>query len=208
MATQRGRPRDEVARRRVVDVATTLFVRDGYLSTTMSDIAAAAGVAVKTVYAAYGSKLGVLTAAHDRAVAGDDAPTPLLDRPWLLALKDAGSPRAAWADAAPRLTASTARAAPIIGVLQSAGADPGVADVLEDLRRQRHTFSLALARILLELPGAAPGGDAHRVADVYYATVSAETYRLLVVERGWSDEAWSRWAHDTVERELTEDARG
>ena len=61
----KGRPRDEAARERIVRAATELFVRDGYVATTIGAIAEQAQVAVKTIYAAYGNKLGVLSAAHD-----------------------------------------------------------------------------------------------------------------------------------------------
>jgi AcrR family transcriptional regulator len=43
-------------RHRVVAAAAPLFVRDGYVETTMAGIARAAGVAVQTLYLSFGSK--------------------------------------------------------------------------------------------------------------------------------------------------------
>ncbi|MBP2369153.1 AcrR family transcriptional regulator [Pseudonocardia parietis] len=186
--------------------ATSLFVRDGYVSITVGAIAEEAEVAVKTIYAAYGSKLGLLSAAHDHAVAGSTEPTPLLAHAWVRSLADAESVEAAWADAAAHLAESTARSAPILTVIHAAAADPGVAELQAELRRQRHGFSLGLARILLRLPGAVPRSGTSRVADVLYATVTAESYSLFVTERGWTIEQWREWAHDTVARELTANA--
>ncbi|ASR38108.1 hypothetical protein BAY61_27335 [Prauserella marina] len=199
----RGRPRDEAARERIVAAGAELFIRDGYVATTIGAIAERAQVAVKTIYAAYGNKLGVLSAAHDQAVLGDTEPVRLLDHDWVSALTDAGSVQAAWADAAIHLAASTARAAPVLTAIHAAAADRGVADLLTDLRRQRHAFSLGLARILLDLPGAVPPESTSRVADVIYATMTVESYTLLVTERGWSLDQWRDWAHDTIARELT-----
>ncbi|GAB97757.1 putative TetR family transcriptional regulator [Kineosphaera limosa NBRC 100340] len=198
----KGRPRDEAARERIVSAAGELFIRDGYVATTIGAIAEQAQVAIKTIYAAYGNKLGVLSAAHDRAVLGDGGPTPLLQHAWVRALADAESVEVAWAQAADRLAESTARAAPTMAAIHAAAADPGVTELLADLRRQRHAFSLGLARILLDLPGARPGVTG-RVADVIYATMTAESYALFVIERGWRLDQWRDWAHSAVARELT-----
>lgn len=47
---------------------------------------------------------------------------------------------------------------------------------------------------------------AGRVADVLYATMTAESCTLFVTERGWSLDQWRDWAHDTIARELTPDS--
>src|SRR3954471_18080853 len=74
--------RSRATRARIVAAATRLFVRDGYLTTTMAAIAAEAEVAVQSLYLGFGSKLGILSAALDVAIAGDDEPVPLLQRGW------------------------------------------------------------------------------------------------------------------------------
>src|SRR5437763_16336971 len=75
--------RSRATRARIVEAATRVFVRDGYLTTTMAAIAAEAGVAVQSLYLGFGSKLGILSAAFDVAVVGDVEPVPLLERPWV-----------------------------------------------------------------------------------------------------------------------------
>ena len=70
-------------RQRMVDAARRLFVERGYLPTTMSAIAQVAGVAIQTLYLSFGSKAGGLAATLDTTNAGDDAPVPVLDRPWV-----------------------------------------------------------------------------------------------------------------------------
>src|SRR3954452_10466132 len=46
-------------RRRILDAARRLFVTRGYGAVTMDEIAREAGVAYQTVYAVFGTKLGV-----------------------------------------------------------------------------------------------------------------------------------------------------
>src|SRR5690606_33173098 len=70
--------REEAARRTretIRDAAARLFVRDGYVSTTVKNIADEAGVAVRTVFTAFpGGKAEIFREALDHAVAGDGYP--------------------------------------------------------------------------------------------------------------------------------------
>ena len=65
------RARVDVTRRAILDAARRLFKERGYAQTSVRLLAAEAGVAVRTVYLAFGSKQGVLTALVD--FIGDDA---------------------------------------------------------------------------------------------------------------------------------------
>src|SRR5690349_16239669 len=69
-------------RQRLLAAATTTFLTRGYAGTTMRAIAAAAGVSVPTVEQQFGTKVGLLKAAIDVAIAGDDDEVPVLDRVW------------------------------------------------------------------------------------------------------------------------------
>jgi AcrR family transcriptional regulator len=57
-----------LTRRRIAEAARQLFFRDGYAATTLQEIATEAGVAIQTVYAVYGSKIGILRELRDLAV--------------------------------------------------------------------------------------------------------------------------------------------
>lgn len=68
-ASSGGRPTREEAEersRRLLDIAQRHFLADGYLATSLDDIAREAGIAKKTLYAHYGSKTGLFTAIVDR----------------------------------------------------------------------------------------------------------------------------------------------
>ena len=70
----------------VIAAGIRLFGEKGWAGTGMRDVAAAAGVAIETVYASFRSKRELLTACIDRAVVADDEPVPLADRSSFLAL--------------------------------------------------------------------------------------------------------------------------
>ena len=54
----------------------------GYAGTTMRAVAVAARVSVPTLGLVFGTKAGLLKAAIDVAIAGDDEPVAVLDRGW------------------------------------------------------------------------------------------------------------------------------
>ena len=62
--------------------AHSLFSDKGYLATSIEDIAAEAGVARPTIFTAVGPKATILRLVIDQALAGDDAPVPIAQRPW------------------------------------------------------------------------------------------------------------------------------
>lgn len=69
-------------RSKIVDAATDLFLRDGFVTTTMAAIAKEAGVAVQTLYMSFVNKTAILQAAFDQALIGRDAPTGILESDW------------------------------------------------------------------------------------------------------------------------------
>ncbi len=78
---QAAQTRDEVIR-----AAIARFSATGWNGTTLAAIADEAGVSVETIYNGFGSKLGLLRAAADAAVAGDTEPIPFVERPEFLDL--------------------------------------------------------------------------------------------------------------------------
>jgi len=73
-------------RRRILAAAAELFTRHGYTVTTIQQIAEQADVAWQTVYSVFGTKAAVLSAVFDVAVAGDDEPIPVAERPFVQAI--------------------------------------------------------------------------------------------------------------------------
>ena len=60
-------------RNRLLEAAAAEFPVHGYAATTVTRLAAAAGVSVQTLYLAWGSKRALLRAYMERAIAGDVA---------------------------------------------------------------------------------------------------------------------------------------
>src|SRR5690348_10991441 len=84
-----GRRAQARARRRAVVLAAgELFERDGFRATTIAAIAAHAGVSAESIYKGFGSKAALAKAVFDVAIAGDDAPVAVADRPAAEAMRE------------------------------------------------------------------------------------------------------------------------
>ena len=76
------REQARLTRRAILDAALPLLVRRGYAGASLADIARGAGVSLKTVEAAFGTKAKLLAALWDVSVVGDDEAIPLAERAW------------------------------------------------------------------------------------------------------------------------------
>jgi len=84
----RRRQQARARRLAVVRAARELFERDGFRQTTITAIAAAAGVSAESVYKNFGSKANVAKAVFDLVIAGDDEPVPIAQRPASQAMRE------------------------------------------------------------------------------------------------------------------------
>jgi len=191
-------------RRRIIGCARQLFLGQGYAATTLDQVAAAAGVAVQTVYFHFGNKRTVLKEVMDVAAVGDDEPVPLLDRPFVQAVADEPDPRRAvgiWLETS---RAIFGRVAPLLSVVRdAAGADPEMAEQWRVNEGQRYIAHRSLAELLAAKGDALrPGLTVDEAADVIFTLLSPEVYLLLTAVRGWPPARWQDWAADTIARAI------
>jgi AcrR family transcriptional regulator len=182
-----GAARAQATRERVVAAAAPLFVARGYLDTTMAELAAAAGVAVQTLYLTFGGKAAVLQAVWAAA-------TP--DRPagWAEALTAASNGPAALGRHVEVTTALVERRHPLDAVLRAAAADPEPAELLATARAATLDAHARAVDELAEHPGFTVDMSLQRATDVVVTLLAPETYGLLVVQQGWTTPDWAEWA--------------
>ena len=190
--------RSRVTERRVIEAATRLLLRDGYLATTMAAIAKEAGVAVQTLYLGFGSKLGILSAALDVAIVGDDEPVPLLDRSWMRELVELPNGHRALELFVQQARQIIERVYPFFAVMQAAAAGEA-GELLAENKRQRSHGVRTVAGYLSAKPGFGDGLTVDHATDLLYALLSEEQYGLLVHERGWTPEEWQRWCFGVLD---------
>jgi AcrR family transcriptional regulator len=205
-----SRTKNQLARReqaqltqaRIIEAATKLFIRDGFLSTTVSAIAAEAGVAVQTLYSSFGNKTSILIAAFALAVAGDASPVPLRDRDWVRQILAEPDGRPALAIFAAQTEAIVDRTTPLYIVIRSAAADPEVADFLAVNKSERHSIFSVITKALSTKSGFNSALSTRQATDLLYTVLSEDTYAMLVHEHRWTGQQWREWAVRAIEAEL------
>lgn len=186
-------------RRRIVEAAGRLFLRDGYAATSMNAIAAEAGVAVQTVYATLKTKRDVLEAVIRLNVRGEDNDVPLVaGARWrqMEAEIDARSKLAMFARIHREICD---REAGLFVVLQTAAAiDPEIAPLLRDKERFRYEDQTRVARSLQRHGQLRTGLSVRTASDSIWALASERVYLALVQDRDWNTANYETWLTDQL----------
>jgi AcrR family transcriptional regulator len=179
----------------ILTAAAKLFRTKGYLATSIDDIAAEAGVARPTVFAAVGPKPTMLKLVVDHATTGDDTPMPVAERAWSREALDAEDPATSLRLHARNSRRICERVAELLWAVESAAAvDADAATLWADLQEQRRTsmrnYVKRLAR-KTELRA-----DVRTITETMWAMIPA-LYLRLVRDAGWPPDRFEAWLGDT-----------
>jgi AcrR family transcriptional regulator len=187
----------------ILDAAQELFTNQGYTATAMPAIADRAGVALKTVYLAFGTKAGVLHALWDVRLGGDDQPVPVLDRPWYRQLLQADDPHGLLRTAARQSRQTKDRTGDVMRIVRHAAlADAAIADLWQRIETEFRTVLHGFAQRLDELGALATGIDVTAATDILWTLNHPDTWYLLVHRCGWTADRYEQWIGDTLLAQL------
>lgn len=190
-------------RLRVIEAAKALFIEHGYPVTTLDSVADAADVPLPTLYRLFGSKRALLRAVLDTSFVGDDEPVTFVERPAVQAALSEPDPRELIGAFAGIARQFMDRSSAILHVLASAAqVDSEAADLLVEIRRQRHVGQSRIIAALVERGALDPSLEPSEAADVVYLLWSPETHRILTVERGWTSDRYEAWLGRILARAL------
>ena len=199
--TYRSPLRHEQARQTrsgILAAARRLFTKQGYAATTVAQIAADAGVAVDTVYAAVGAKSVIFRLLLETALSGTDEAVPAEERDYVRRMKAQTRARDKLDTYAAAVRAIAERVGPLHLVLRDAAAQaPELARMRDEIASRRAKNMRLLAQDLLDTGDLRAELDVEEIADVVWSMNSAEFYYLLVHERGWAPAKFQRWLTDT-----------
>src|SRR5262245_43871474 len=198
----RRREQAEATRRAILDAAERLFGARGYAGTSVGEIAEAAGVALKTVYAAFGTKAEVLRALWNLRMRGDEEPVPLAERAWFREMLEEPDP--------PRRLAVLARNARRVreqtGLLpavvrEAAPLDEHIAERRERFQREYYERGMRTIAKSLQRDGVL-AVDLKTATDLLWMYTHPDLYLLLTHRRGWKPDTYERWLADTLSKQL------
>ncbi|MGI5127394.1 TetR/AcrR family transcriptional regulator [Pseudonocardia sp. CA-107938] len=189
--------RDEARRRTqqaVVAAAARLFVERGYAAASLREVAEAAGVARPTVAAAFGSKPALLRQVLDEALAGDDEPVPVAQRPWFAPVWQAARPRDVLDAYAEVCVVIGRRAGRLFEVTRrAAGGHPEIEALWLTLVANRRAGAEMVVRRAREVGELRAGLTLDRAIDSVWVLNDPTLYLALAVDRGWSDAEYTEW---------------
>ncbi len=193
------RPIPDATRNAILECAWRLMERSGRVDLSLVEIAREAGVSRQTLYLAFGGRGGLLVAMTDWKDASTDHVARIVAARQAAGGSAAGLHRYvdAWLDYLPEIYP--------VGILLDAASltDEDAARVWNArlIGAVRNGFALILRDVAAKggLPCRWSAGDA---ADAIWSAVHPTAWRRLVVERGWSPDAFRALAHDVVDRLL------
>jgi AcrR family transcriptional regulator len=183
----------EETRRRIVAMALELLTEKGFDGVTMEEIANRAGVASPTVYAAFGSKRGIVRALIEQQSFGpsyaqivsqvhaaQDPPTRLRTAAGIArTVYDAG--REVWK------------------VISKTGSvSPELSEVLREKESRRYEGQAMMIDWLKEHNALKPDLDVTTARDILFALTSRDLYLTLTEERGWPSDKYQQWLGDML----------
>jgi AcrR family transcriptional regulator len=179
-------------RRAVIAAAHELFVAQGYGATTIDDIARHAGVSKPTVFTSVGNKAALLSVVRDVAMAGDDLPVAVANRPSAQQIMDEPDPGRAIELLATLMTDLGGRYAEVNEVIRgAAGTEPALRELWETSESQRLTGARHWTRTLA---AKAPlRADEQTTVDLLWLLMAPDHHHRLVHVRGWTSERFRDW---------------
>jgi AcrR family transcriptional regulator len=183
----------------ICSAAYRLFSTKGYLATSIEDIATAAGVARPTVFSAVGPKSTILRLVVDQALAGDDAPVRIAERPWWReAIEEPDAERSIELHARNMCLIAQRSAAVLRALETAASVDDEAGEVWNRFQRQRHAglneFAVALRRKSDRVRY-----DEDTMTDTLWM-LTPDAYLRLVRDAGWPLERFQDWLADVLLR--------
>ncbi len=173
-------------RRAILRAARTLFAERGYATTSIEVVAEEAGVATRTVYAAFGTKKGILGAICEEWLTESGVVEDIAEG---LQEPDLGRRLAVVARSSRRQWESERG---VTSLLEGAAAsDVDVARMLvgwkNDRARSLHSVVTGLEQSLRQ------GVNGRRAGAIIRALTSADVYSELVAGEGWTPDDYQRW---------------
>jgi len=184
-------------RKRILKAAEKLFVLKGFEYVTIEKIAKAAAVSAPTIYALFQSKRGVLLALMDAAFPAEEH----------RALVEEGMSKATGQERL-ELTAKLTRRlydaeCSQMDLLRGAALlSPEFKKLEHEREQRRYLRQEEFMTIMHAEKKLAEHLSLATARDILWAFTGRDMYRLFVVERGWSSDAYEQWLRELLQKTL------
>lgn len=183
-------------RSRILESARRLFLKEGYESVTIEQIAKAANVSAPTIYALFQSKRGIIRALLDEALPNDQREAlveKIEDKPAKERLIIAAKVSRQMYDAE-KAEMDIFRGASVLS--------PELKELEKEREERRYKRQEGSFKKLADEKGL---NVSKKTKDILWAFTGRDLYRLLVIERGWTSDEYERWLAEHLIKNLLSD---
>lgn len=193
-------------RRRIIDASARLFAMNGYQATTIAAIAREAGVSVETVKTA-AAKAELLIAAFEVTFSGSEGKESLAETEAAAGVLDLADD-VFFDTVIAQIASANARAHALWTVLLGAALSDAVVDeALRGMLAHRAADNVQFVAELVRRGITPAVDDVDAAAAAVSFLLSPEAYQQLVVQSGWTPEAYRAWVGEAGRSELERTAR-
>lgn len=187
----------------ILQAARKLFVANGYVATTMIDVAGAAGVAKKTVTTSFPTKRDLLMGVWDFALKGEDSQVPVAMSESYKQILEEPDPRRKLALVAANTRQVRERAGDVMAALAAAAdADTEIGEQSRRMRGEFHANQGGIIESLAALGALRPELSVTEATDLLVALNNGNLFQTLVRQCGWSPDRFEEWHVATLQHHL------
>jgi AcrR family transcriptional regulator len=180
--------RAAATRQTVLDAAKQLFQKDGFEGVTIEKIALAAKVSIPTVYALFQSKRGILRALMDEVMPMDQFES------LVTATKQEKVPQERLKISAKIVRQMYDAERAQMGLFRGAGLlSPEFKELEQEREERRYRRQEETIKTMVKEKALAKGLGIKEARDMLWAFTGRDLYRLFVIEREWTSDAYEAW---------------
>ena len=184
-------------KKHILDAAKKLFQKEGFDRVTIGKIAEVADVSMPTIYAIFKSKRGILQALIDDALPKDQF-TKLVD-----ASMKQGSAQERLKQTAKLCRQMYDAERGLMDILRGASVVASEFKELEQEREaRRYERQCEYVETLMKQKALTQELTLEKARDVLWVFTGRDIYRLFVIERGWTSDAYEAWLFDILMKSL------
>ncbi len=199
----RRRERAAETRRSILEAAHDLVLAQGYVATTIAQVAERAQVNVDTVYTSVGRKPDLLRDLVEMAISGEDHAVPAEERDYVRRIQSAATAVEKITVYAEAVSAIHQRLGPLfLAVRDAAATDADCRALWTQISERRWANMRRFAADLRGTGELRADLTDDEVADVIWSTNAPEFWELVVHRRGWTPDRFARWLADAWQRLL------
>lgn len=187
----------ESTKNRILEAGKKLFQSEGFEKVTIEKLAQEAQVSTPTIYSLFQSKRGILFALMDAAIPVDRR-GDLVEQ---AKTETCPKKRIAYGAKIARLIYDAERSQ--MALFRGAAVlAPEFKELEEERENRRYHLQEESVEDMFKKGGFHPELTLAQVRDILWTLTSRDLYRMLVVERGWTSDAYEQWLSELLVKSL------